>query len=236
MFNEAQLFTFCYRIRSYDVNVVKNYLKTGVKCVHCSDTRVASFPWRKSFRRALADFLTCDIGEAFLQKLWVMSCKKPYLRLQLLADLNPPFPTKVVWHAWICHISVWVVWHYIIRCSEMCVFFKRIFTVRQRIWGKVIFLHLFVCSQRVYDVTSCLVAWSYVISRECMMSPPSAYGRGGMACPWYWHLVAAPKRAIRILLVCILVLHIFCQVFHLDFNWGSRLAAQNISNTPLTQC
>ena len=42
-----------------------------------------------------------------------------------------------------------------------------------KLW-KVMFLHLFVCSQGVYDVTTCLAAWSHVLSGGLLQ-------RGGMA-------------------------------------------------------
>ena len=36
-----------------------------------------------------------------------------------------------------------------------------------KIWGRVLFLYVFVCSQgmSLYDVTSCLVAWSHIPSK-----------------------------------------------------------------------
>ena len=145
------------------IEYVAMNLKTGVKCVHCSDTRVDSFPWRKSLRRALADFLTCDIGEAFWQNLWVMSCKKPYLRLQLLANLNPPFPTKVVWHAWICHITVWVVWHYKMQW-KVCILQTYFYRPRTKLREGDVFTpgYLFTEGVLCHFLSGCLVPCSFL--------------------------------------------------------------------------
>ena len=45
-------------------------------------------------------------------------------------------------------------------------------TAGQRSCGKVTFLHLSFYSGVVYDVNSCLVAWSHFLSREEVMSFP----------------------------------------------------------------
>ena len=94
-----------------------------------------------------------------------------------------------------------------------------------KVWGKVMFLHVYTCLSflfrggSLYDVTSCMAAWSHVPSRRSLSLVPCGVCLPGVCLYGVWlqgKLGRRPpepeKRAVRILLKCFLVFGWICSV------------------------